>query len=664
LVKSGDNLLELTLGDGWYSSPLTWEGARFWMPPNRVMAQLEITCADKTHAVVVTNGDWQTAVSPIRFSQIYAGEDYDARSEKPVWDGVKAIVAEPPAATLVGLLTEPVHLNADLKPLTVKPLANGKYIFDFGQNMVGWAQLKANGPAGTRIRMRFAEILNPDGGIYTQNLRNADATDTYTMRGGGEETYSPAFTFHGFRYVELSGYSGTPTIETLTGKVVGSLEEPFTGRLETSSELVNNMWKIGLWGQRGNFLSIPTDCPQRDERLGWMGDAGVFWRTGTYNFDISAFTRKFMLDVDDAQTPKGDFANVSPDLLHADSPGGEGAPGWSDAGVILPYTSWLQYGDTSYIDDNWPAMQRFMQYILDGNPDFIRRNGNGPNFADWLAPDPHSPQELVATAYWMLSAGMMKEMALASGRTEDAAKYSSLMDHIRSAYQKAFIQPTGEVSGATQTAYLLTLYARLAPQPLEAAMVDRLVKDIESREGHLSTGFLGTPFLLFVLSEHGRADVAYRLLLNNTYPSWGYMLSKGATTWWERWNGDSGDPAMNSFNHYSFGSVMAWVYRSVAGIDTAIDGPGFQHLIIRPQPDPRMQKLRAEYESAYGKVVSDWSSQGEGFQLKLLVPANAHASVYLPAHTGDKITQNGKPAGPGVLEVGSGSWEFWVRPQS
>ena len=479
-------------------------------------------------------------------------------------------------------MTPPAHIERQMKPETVKPTTGGAYVFDFGQNMVGWAQLKVHGPAGTRVRMRFAEILNPDGTIYTKNLRNADATDTYTLSGRGEETYSPTFTFHGFRYVEISGYPGTPTLDTLTGQVVTSLEGPPTGELKTSSELVNHIWEIGLWGQRGNFLSIPTDCPQRDERLGWMGDAGVFWRTGAYNFDISAFTRMFMLDVNDAQTTQGDFANVSPDVLNAENPGGEGAPGWSDAGVIVPYTAWLQYGDTSYIDDNWDAVQGFMRYILKDNPDFIRRNGNGPNFADWLAPDPHSPNELVATAYWALSARMMMQMAHASGREQDAERYAELIKNIRAAYQKAYIKANGDVEGGTQTAYLLTLYTKMAPEALESAMVDHLVSDIQAHGGHLSTGFLGTPFLLFTLAEHGRADVAYQLLLNTTYPSWGYMLSKGATTWWERWNGDSGDPAMNSFNHYAFGSVMAWVYRSVAGIDTAPDGAGFQHVVIAP----------------------------------------------------------------------------------
>ncbi len=668
LLKTGANAIGLTLGDGWYGSPMTWTGSRPNQPPNRVIAQLEIHYSDGQADRVATDSDWRTTESAIQMSQIYAGEDYDARREKLGWDAAgfhddawdKAAVAEAPATKLIGVMTVPVHINSEIKPVSVKPSANGGFIFDFGQNMVGWTKLNVRGAAGTRVRMRFAEILTPDGGIYRDNLRNADATDTYTLKGGAQEVYEPTFTFHGFRYVEVTGYPGTPDLNSLVGEVANSLTEPNSGTLATSSDLLNKMWKIGLWGQRGNFFSIPTDCPQRDERLGWMGDAGVFWRTGTYNFDISAFTRKFMLDVVDAQSSKGDFANVSPDLLHSEMPGAEGAPGWSDAGVIVPFTGWMQYGDTSYIDDNWDAMQRFMKYILDANPDFIRKNGNGPNFADWLAPDPHSPQDLVATAYWALSADMMRQMADATGRKQDAEAYAHLIEQIRAAYQTTYIKPTGEVAGDTQTAYLLTLYAKLAPKELEAAMVQRLVDDIQKRGGHLSTGFLGTPFLLFTLAEHRRADVAYKLLLNETYPSWGYMLSKGATTWWERWNGDSGDPAMNSFNHYAFGSVMAWVYRSVAGIDTAADGAGFRHVVIHPQIDSAISHARGEYDSAYGKVVTDWTYENGKFKLTVELPANTHARVYLPQLEGAQGRQDGKKLSKSVAEAGSGKHQFTV----
>jgi alpha-L-rhamnosidase len=442
--------------------------------------------------------------------------------------------------------------------------------------------------------------------------------------------------------------------------VVGSLNEAPTGHVVTSSALVNRMWKIGLWGQRGNFLSIPTDCPQRDERLGWMGDAGVFWRTGAYNFDTAAFTRMFMLDVIDAQSPKGAFANTSPDLLSAE--GVEGAPAWGDAGVIVPWTAWMQYGDQGYIEENWDAMQRWMHYIAAANPDFLRRNAVGPNFADWLAPDERTPKDLVATAYWALQAHMMSEMARATGKDADAKRYDELLANIRTAFQKAYIKDNGDVAGGTQTANVLALYTKMAPEKLEPVLANNLVKDIESRGGHLSTGFLGATFLLFTLAEHGKADTAYKLLLNETYPSWGYMLSKGATTWWERWNGDTGDPSMNSYNHYAFGSVVAWVYRSVAGIDTDAAGPGFKHIVIHPLLDARITHARGEYDSVYGKIVSDWRGTPQGpFALKVTIPANTTAKVILPEIPNAQASEDGKPVQGNVVEIGSGTYAFAVK---
>ncbi len=509
----GPNTIAAMLADGWYSSPLTWTAVHLFTPPNRLMAQLEIRYQDGTMDTIGTDNSWTTSQSQILFSTIYAGETYDARLEQAGWnrpgfhgDGwTPAAIASAPDILIASPVTPAVEVGETMEPKSVTPLSKGVYVFDMGQNMVGWVSLKVRGPAGTAVRLRFAEILNPGGNIYRENLRNADATDWYILRGSGEESFTPRFTFHGFRYVEVTGYPGKPTLNALSGHVVGSLNEAPSGRLITSSKLVNQMWKIGLWGQRGNFLSIPTDCPQRDERLGWMGDAGVFWRTGAYNFDIASFTRKFMLDSIDAQSAKGAFANTSPDLLAAE--GVEGAPGWGDAGVIMPWTAWLQYGDRGFITENWDAMQRWMNYIASANPDFLRRNAVGPNFADWLAPDERSPKDLVATAYWALLANMMSDMAQAAGKESDAKQYQELFDHIRGAYQKAFVKDTGEVAGGTQTAYLLTLYAKLAPKELESAMVTNLAQDIESRGGHLSTGFLGTPFLLFTLADHGRADL-------------------------------------------------------------------------------------------------------------------------------------------------------------
>ena len=676
LVAAGNNAIGAVLGNGWFGSGMTWNGRPFLFlpPPTRLLAQLEIEYVDGTRDVVATDESWVGAPSPIRRSEIYAGEFYDARLERADWAKANfddsawspALNVATPSVAVVGQVSSPVQVTQTITPVAVKPLANGTYVFDMGQNMVGWVRLKASGAAGTQIRLRFAEILSPDGSIYRDNLRNADATDVVILAGRGEESFTPLFTFHGFRYVEVTGYPGVPTTASLTGEVINSLNGGPTGTLVTSSDLVNRMWKIGLWGQRGNFLSIPTDCPQRDERLGWMGDAGVFWRTGTFNFDIQAFSHKFLSDITDAQTKDGAFTNVSPDLLRPD--GSEGAPGWGDAGVILPWTVWLQYGDKHAITNNWKAMERWMDYIAKANPGFLRTKGVGPNYADWLAPDDRTPKDLLATSYWALIARMMVDMARATDNKEGVERYTALSGNIRKAYQAAYVNENGEVVGGTQTAYVVTLYMKLAPPAMEAVMVNKLVADIESRSWHLSTGFLGTPFLLFTLADHGRADVAYQLLLNETYPSWGYMLTKGATTWWERWNGDTGDPGMNSYNHYAFGSVMAWVYRSVAGIDTNVEGAGYREIVVHPVLDPRMTHARGEYDSVYGRIISDWEAKpGKSFSLNLTIPANTKAKVYLPAIPNAKVIEDNHPvdaspeAGSLMVQLGSGSYHLEVR---
>lgn len=686
LLVNGNNVISALLGDGWYGSGLTWVGMHFFSPPNRFVAQLELDYADGTHDTVVTDESWKEAASPILRSDIYAGEFYDARLEQAGWEKAgfedskwkSAVVADAPAIVVSSQITAPARVIAMLNPRSVTPIANGAYIFDMGQNMVGWVTLKVKGEAGTRVRLRFAEILNPDGTIYTANLRNADATDIYILSGGDEESFAPHFTFHGFRYIEVTGYPGTPPLDAITGDVVSSVSGDPVAKLATSSDLVNQMWLIGIWGQRGNFLSIPTDCPQRDERLGWMGDAGVFWRTGSYNFDIAAFSQKFIQDIVDAQTTQGAFTNVSPNTLpfgggetegtSAWNEGIVGAPGWGDAGVIVPWTTWLQYGDRAVIEENWNAMQRWMEFIQSRNPDFLRTKGVGPNFADWLAPDEHTNKDLLATAYWALIANMMSQMAHATGKEADAKRYDEVVQNIRGAFQKAYVKDDGEVGTGTQTSYVVALYTKMAPAALEPLLVDKLVKDIEARNWHLSTGFLGTPFLLFTLADHGRSDVAYRLLLNDTYPSWGYMLSKGATTWWERWNGDTGDPAMNSYNHYAFGSVIAWVYRYAAGIDTLPSSPAFEEIVIHPHLDARMTSARAEYDSVQGKIVSDWKGSPEGpFSLKVKIPANTSAKVFLPAIAGAHLTEGGNPvetqqeSGSYVIHIGSGSYNFEVK---
>jgi alpha-L-rhamnosidase len=646
MLSPGANALGVVLGGGWYSSPMTWAGIRYTPGPNLLRAQLELTFANGRHQTIITDPSWETAPAPITFSEIYGGESYDARLAQKGWssphfngaDWTPAVAENPPDNDMAISAQPDLPINSvlTLHPVHLDP-ANAVHpaIFDMGQNMVGNVRIHLHGPRGTLVRLRYAERLNPDGSVYTENLRNADVIDTYVLAGEEQETWTPEFTFHGFRYVELS-FPGTtpaapPTLDTIDGLVFNSLPPAPSVRLSSSSELLDKMNQLGAWGQRGNFVSIPTDCPQRDERLGWMGDAGVFWRTGTYNFDIHAFTRKFMLDVTDAQTPAGAFTDVSPNLLGPNP----GAPGWGDAGVFIPYAAWLQYGDKSLVERSWPAMQRWMDFILANNPDYVRRNGLGNNYADWLAPDEHTPPVLIGSAYWALVAREMVEMAKAIGRQDDAEKYQQQYDRIAAAYRAAFVKEDGSVDGNTQTAYLATIFTGIAPPALVSNMVDRIARDVEAHGNHLTTGFLGTPFLMFVLDQNGRTDLAFRLLFSDTYPSWGYMIQKGATTWWERWNGDTGDPSMNSYNHYAFGSVMAWVYRRAAGIDTDATGPGFHHLTIEPHFDPALPSLHVEYDSEYGTIVSDWKQSQHRFTIS--IPANTTATVILPLNRTENI---------------------------
>ena len=651
MLVTARNTLGFMLGGGWHGSPLTWSGTRFFAGPDLLRAQLDITFEDGHHQVIGTDNTWQTAAAPVLSSEIYGGEAYDARAATPGWDQPGFDEAAWTHAVAGGV---PEDLKITASPdapitsiITLHPqsldLENGAHppVFDMGQNMVGNVRLHVHGPRGSVVRLRYAERLNPDGSIYTENLRNASATDYYTLSGKGDESYTPDFTFHGFRYVEVSGYPGTLTKASIDGLVYNSLPEQPSIRFHSSSDLLNRMSELGFWGQRGNFVSIPTDCPQRDERLGWMGDAGVFWRTGTYNFDIASFSQKFTNDIVDAQEANGSFTDVSPDVLKPE----EGAPGWADAGVLVPYAAWLQYGDTALLERAWPAMDRYMDFIESGNPDHLRRNQLGANYGDWLAPDPQTPRDLIATAYWAIVARDMKEMATALHRTTDAEKYGALYEKIADAYRKAYIKDDGSVEGDTQSVYVVTLASGIAPEKLRPAMTARLVKDIEAHGNHLTTGFLGTPFLMFVLDDNGRSDVAYKLLLEDTYPSWGYMVRKGATTWWERWNGDTGDPAMNSYNHYAFGSVMAWVFRRVAGIDTNTSGAGFHHMTIHPHFDPSLPQVHAEYDSAYGTVTTDWS--GAAHRFIVTTPPNTTATVVLP---------NGKSE-----QVGSGTHVYSVQ---
>jgi alpha-L-rhamnosidase len=580
-------------------------------------------------------------------------------------------------ALLVAQPDEGVKVTEEVMANTVTEPESGVYIFDMGQNMVGWVRLKVEGEPGTEVTIRHAEALNPDGTIYTTNLRFARATDHYVLAGRGEEeVYEPRFTFHGFRYVEVTGYPGEPPLDAITGRVVHSATPP-TGSFECSSPMVNKLQSNIVWGQRGNFLSIPTDCPQRDERLGWTGDAQIFVRTASFNMDVAAFFEKWMVDVEDAQSPEGAFPDVAP-LLPMSLDLSRGAPAWGDAGIIVPWTIYRFYGDTRIVEKHYGAMTRWLDYLREANPELLRMNKLGNNYGDWLSLfGDTTPRDLLATAYWAYDAKLMAEMARATGRDGDAAAYEELFENIKGAFNRAYVDPEGRVKGDTQTGYVLALHMDLLPEELRAAAAEHLVEAIERKDWHLSTGFVGVGYLCPVLTETGHSDVAYRLLNNETYPSWGYTMRNGATTVWERWDGWTEEkgfqsPNMNSFNHFSLGSVGEWLYRYVAGIDA--ETPGFGRILIRPRPGGGLTHARAEYDSVRGKIVSAWSIEGDQFNLRVTIPPNTTATIHVPAADGARVSEGGRPVEEAegveplrrdgeeaILSVGSGRYEFAGR---
>ena len=684
LLAEGQNVLGAVLGDGWFAGFVGFDpkhrGALYGPRP-QLLAQLNVEYEDGTTASLATEGSWRCSTGPILFSDLLMGESYDARREMPGWaepgfddSGWYGVEVEEIGDTnLVAQPDEGIRVTEELEAKTVTEPESGRYVLDLGRNMVGWVRLKVEGKAGTEVILRHAEALNPDGTIYTTNLRSARATDRYVLGGDGEEIYEPRFTFHGFRYVEITGYPGEPPPGAVTGRVVHSATPP-SGSFECSSRMVNKLQENIVWGQRGNFLSVPTDCPQRDERLGWMGDAQVFVRTASFNMDVAAFFEKWMTDVEDAQSPEGAFPDVAP------LPRGSGlidlrwgAPAWGDAGVIVPWTIYRTYDDTRIVERHYDAMARWMEYLHEANPDLIRKNRMGNNYGDWLSPKgDHTPKHLLATAYWAYDAKLIAEMAEATGRYEDAREYRDLKERVKAAFQAAYVFPDGRIEGDTQTCYLLALHMGLLPEDLRSTAAEHLVKSIEREDWHLSTGFAGVGYLCPVLTEAGYTEVAYRLLGNETYPSWGYTIKNGATTIWERWDGwtqENGfqSPNMNSFNHYSLGSVGEWLYRYVAGID--LGAPGYDRIVIRPRPGGNLTHASGAYDSVRGRISSSWKIEDNRFVLETLIPPNTTAIVHVPST--DDVSEGGMPVdkadgveflraeeGETVLAVGSGRYEF------
>ena len=701
-LGKGKNAIAALLAPGWYSTSLEWsqQPNNYGDTPPALLAQLRIEHTDGSVEWVTTDASWQAGTSYILHSELYDGESQDARRKQPGWETAafdagrwkSAAAIEPKPVAIEAQDYPPIGVERTMEAKSVTQPKPGVFVYDFGQNFSGVARLRVQGPAGTDARLRFAEIVNADGSIYTDNLRTAKATDRFILSGTGVEEFTPRFTFHGFRYAELTGLPSAPGKDAVTGLVYHT-DAPFTAKLVTGNAMLNRLWSNILWGQRSNFVGLPTDCPQRDERLGWMADAQVFWRAASYNMDLAAFSRKFAGDMRGTQAGTPYYGIYSPGTVQP-SPG-SGA-GWSDAGVVIPWTSWLQTGDTSIIEENWAAMEKYLDAIAAANPDGLWKRDSGIPFGDWLSPEGKTDYTLIATAYWAYDATLMREMAHATGRAQDEEKYARLFEKIRAAFEKQFVRDDGFVAGAdntpspfgqinnpqakstggdTQTGYVLALHMNLLPENLRDAAAQKLAAKIEANHGLLGTGFLGTPYLLEELTKAGHAKLAYKLLLNTEYPSWGYLVGHGATTMWERWNGDrmKDDPSMNSYNHYAYGAVADWIYRYAAGVDATPLDAGFHTVVLHPVFDARLGSVAFDYASSYGAVHSAWTVKGTTAEWHLTLPANTAGWLELNAGEAARYKLEGLPLGESKLskavtsgersgyELESGSYSFQVN---
>ena len=693
LVNPGGNVVGAVVGDGWYCGYVGNKGERqYYGERPSFLMQIQVEFEDGSREVIATDDQWEGAGGPILFSDLLMGETYDARLEMPGWNAPGfndtawlPVEMEPvPPAVLEATSTPPTRITEYLPAVNLTSISKTVHLFDLGQNIAGWVRLKVSGSAGTRIQLRYGEDLTPEGTLYAGNLRKARVIDHYILSGNGVEVWEPHFTVHGFRYVEVDGIESV-SLETITGCIIHTDLE-HTGTFESSNSLLNQIWKNIFWGQRGNFVSIPTDCPQRDERLGWSGDVVAFGATACYNMDSAAFFGRWLTSLVDGQSPNGAFPDVAPRLVMDR----DGAPAWGDAGVITPWVLYQFYGDKSVIERNYSAMQKWMQYIHDGNPAYLRTERLNFNYGDWLSYNAPTPDGVLATAFWAWDAKLMAQMARIIGRKDDALAYDALYERVKQSFIEAYVSPDGKVEGETQTAYALALYVDLLPEGLHAAAAQHLVADIEARDGHLSTGFVGTPLLLPVLTQAGYLDVAYRVLLQETIPSWGYMVKLGATTIWERWDSLSAPhvvfdpetptfvhwffgaiPGMNSFNHYGLGAVGEWFYHTIVGIKPDPERPAFEHFTVHPRPSDHLSAAQAEYKSIRGAIRSSWCVSDSEFQLHVTVPANTSATVHVPTADAASVRESGQPPhtvagihsvtleeGAVVCTIGSGDYHF------
>lgn len=700
LIEQGKaNVFGVRLAPGWYSGKLgIAQGEGHYGKDVAFISKLQIDYSDGTSQIIVTDESWKfTEDTPLITSDIIDGEYYDARnqigSSVTSWATTEVscddwfnVYIKDTKRNLIANVDPPIQVTDEIKAKEIWRLNNGNFVVDFGQNFAGVVKITVKGNPGDVVTIKHGEVLNQDGKtVHTANLRAAKATDTYIIGSNEPETYMPSFTFHGFRFIEVSGLESLD-IDDVVGMAIGS-NLVRTNTFECSNEMVNQLYSNIVWGQKGNYLSIPTDCPQRDERRGWTGDAQVFVRTGCYNMDSVSFYRKFMTDVRDAQRRDGAYPSVAP------SKGFEayGAHAWGDAGVICVWTIYKQYGDIRIVEENFEAMEKFIQYYVRNSRNLTF---NDTTYGDWLSVHEETDKGLIATAFFAYSTKLLAEMADDMAKTtgekayqESAAYHSELFEDIKAAYIEKYVKPSGICGNDTQCSYVLSLAFDLLPEELKPKAAERLAQNIMiKRGGHLTTGFVSVGRLCPVLTEYGYNDIAFKLLTNKTYPSWGYSIERGATTIWERWNSCLDDGTiderlahMNSLNHYSLGAIGEWMFTDMLGIDWDSETPGFKKFVLKPNPvndkNIDMTYAKGTYESIHGTIKSEWAYEEDGTLVyKATVPANTKATLYLPVKEGAEVVESGKKVssqdgikiisekdGMAVYELESGKYEFRVK---
>lgn len=673
-LKSGVNALGVTLGNGWYKGRIGFNNQKnFYGDTRGLLLQLDVEYTDGTKETINTDESWKYAYGPIVASDIYDGETYDARLEKAGWanTGYKEDASwtavglmEKGSEQLVAMSGPPVRKREQFKALKIFKTPAGETVVDFGQNLVGWVMLKAKGAAGTKITLSHAEVLTKEGNFYTVNLRSAKAQDIYILKEHTEQIFEPHFTFQGFRYVKVEGYPGELKPEDLTAVALYSDME-VTGEFSTSNALLNQLQHNIQWGQKGNFVDVPTDCPQRDERLGWTGDAQAFANTAAYNMNVAGFFTKWLKDVAADQQPNGLIPHVIPNVL---GPNDGASAGWADVSTIIPWDMYVAYGDRRILETQYESMKKWVGYISS-----VAKNNlwnSGGHFGDWLFYRPDDDNDgraavtdkyLIAQTFYAHSTQLLINAAKVLGKQEDADRYTKLLTDIKAAFVKEYLTPSGRLVSGTQTAYVLALNFDMLPEALRASSAQRLVDNIQNYGNHLTTGFLGTPYLCHVLTRYGHNDVAYKLLMQESYPSWLYPVKMGATTIWERWdgikpNGSFQTPDMNSYNHYAYGAIGDWMYRNMAGINGDESAPGYKKITIRPKPGASITSVSGELDTPYGLLKSSWKIENGIFKLDVLVPANTTATVILPAAE----LKDGKETS-NKSEIGSGAYHFECR---